>query len=150
MKNCVICSSESAEKLVQCKDAESWARLYCAAEIRQFTPILDLSTGKHNFPRSPVKHHFACRKEFVNQKTLQSLSKKTVESSESRQDLPQIRKGTCDVHNLTTNLALLPQTCIFVRRQNTNRVPKHEKNCVASKSLEQMTRKEKVCCCTPI
>ena len=88
MENCVICSSESAENLVQCKDAESWARLYCAAEIRQFTPILDLSKGKHDFPPSPVKYHVGCRKEFVNQKNLQSLSKKTAESSESGQDLP--------------------------------------------------------------
>ena len=38
MGNCVICNGESAGKLVQCKDAESWARLYWAAEIRQFEP----------------------------------------------------------------------------------------------------------------
>jgi hypothetical protein len=73
MENCVICSSESDENLAQCEDAESWARLYCAAEIRQFTPILDLSDGKHDFPRSPVKYQVTCRKGFVNQKNRQSI-----------------------------------------------------------------------------
>ena len=79
----MICNGESAGNRVQCKNAESWARLHCAAEIRQFPPILDLSTGKHDFPRSPVRYHIVCRKVFVNQKNLQSLSKKTAESSES-------------------------------------------------------------------
>ena len=58
----MICNGESAGNLVQPKDAESWARLYCAAEIRQFAPILDLSTGKHDFLRSPVRYHVRCRK----------------------------------------------------------------------------------------
>ena len=69
--------------------------------------------------------------EFVNQKNLQSLSKKkTAESSESGRDL----------HKSSTNSAVLLRRAYFVRRQNTNRAQKHEKNCIASKSLEQMTR----------
>ena len=30
----MISNDESAGNLVQCKDEEPWARLYCAAEIR--------------------------------------------------------------------------------------------------------------------
>ena len=56
-------------------------------------------------------------KEFVNQKNLQSLSKKKIaESSESGQDLPQIRRGTRDVDESATNSAVLPQTCIFCKK----------------------------------
>ena len=51
IESCVICS-ESDEHLVQCKDEESWARLYHAAVIRQHRQIFDLSTGERDFPQS--------------------------------------------------------------------------------------------------
>ena len=77
MENCIICSTsdEKDNNLVQCKTAKPWARVYCAAEVWQFTPILELSNGKNDFPRSLVKCRMSCRKEFVNQKKIQSLLK---------------------------------------------------------------------------
>ena len=50
---CVICS-ESDGRLMQCKDAESWARFYRVGLIKQHRQILDLSTGEQDFPQSPV------------------------------------------------------------------------------------------------
>ena len=53
MECCVICS-ESDGSLMQCKDAESWARFHHAAVIKQHRQILDLSKGEQDFPQSPV------------------------------------------------------------------------------------------------
>ena len=53
MECCLICS-ESDGSLMQYKDAESWARFYHAAVIKQHRQILDLSTGEQDFPQSPV------------------------------------------------------------------------------------------------
>ena len=47
IESCVICS-ESDDHLVQCKDEESWTRLYHAAAIRQHRQIFDLSTGERD------------------------------------------------------------------------------------------------------
>ena len=51
IESCVICS-ESDEHLVQCKDDESWTRVYRTSAIRQHRQILDLSTGERDFPQS--------------------------------------------------------------------------------------------------
>ena len=50
MECCMICS-ESNGRLMQYKDAESWARFYRAAVIKQLCQILDLSTGEQEFPQ---------------------------------------------------------------------------------------------------
>ena len=54
IESCVICS-ESDASLMQRKNAESWARLYRTAAIKQYHHILDLSTAEQNFSQSPVK-----------------------------------------------------------------------------------------------
>ena len=49
----MICS-KSDGRLMQCKDAESWARFYRVGLIKQRRQILDLSTGEKDFPQSHV------------------------------------------------------------------------------------------------
>ena len=49
----MICS-ENDGRLMQRKDAESWARFYRVGLIKQHRQILDLSTGEQDFPQSPV------------------------------------------------------------------------------------------------
>lgn len=53
MECCVICS-KSYGSLMQCKDAESWARFCHVAVIKRHRQILDLSTGEQDYPQSPV------------------------------------------------------------------------------------------------
>ena len=108
----MICS-ERDEGLVQCKDAESWARLYRAEAIKQHHQILDLSTGEQDFPKLPVKYHASCRKGFVNQKSLEILARKTTESIETGQDQLQLRRSSRDLQGSSGNWAVLQDTCIL-------------------------------------
>ena len=55
IESCVICS-ESDASLMQRKNAESLARLYRVAAIKQHHHILDLSTAEQDFSQSPVKY----------------------------------------------------------------------------------------------
>lgn len=108
----MICN-EIDESLVQCKDAESWARLYRAAAIKQHHQILDLSTGEQDFPKLHVKYHASCRKGFVNQKCLEILTSKSTESIETGQDLPQLRQNSRDLQGSIGNSAVLQDSCVF-------------------------------------
>ena len=126
MYSCVFCGESNGHPM-QCKDKDSWTRLYCAVAIRKHGQILDLSTAEHNFP-PPVKYHVSCRKEFVNQKSLQIITRKTRENTEAVQDHPQLRRSTCDLEGLSDNSAVLCQDiCYFVRKENTNREQEHGK-----------------------
>ena len=113
MDTCVICNEEGVG-LVHCKDAESWTRLHRAAVIRQHQTILALSTGESEFPESPVKYHVSCRKAFVNQKTLQSMTRETVQSSESSDQ----RRGSIRNKQASSSSksAVLPDVCLFCKK----------------------------------
>ena len=113
MERCIICS-KSSTGLSQCKDAESWERLYCAAVIRKHKAILDFSSGKNEFPVAPVKYHITCRKDFVNQKSLQAISEK-VSSDGTSQDQPAPRRSARDPAQAVLP-AVLPVLCIFCNK----------------------------------
>lgn len=137
MENCVICC-ESDGSLVQCKDAESWARLYRAAAIKQHHQILDLSTGEQDFPKFHVKYHASCRKGFVNQKSLEILTRKSTESIETGKDQSQLRRSSRDLQGSSGNRQCCKTHVYFVIKENISREQEHGRNCVASKHLERM------------
>ena len=129
MESCVICS-ENDEHLVQCKDEESWARLYRAAAIRQHRQILDLSTGERDLPQSPVKYHFTCRKGFVNQKSLEILKRQVEDCGEAgKKSAPVAKDRQC-----------FQTRAYFVRKQSTNQEQEQGSHCVAPKNSEQIRR----------
>ena len=52
----MICS-ESDGRLMQCKDAESWAKFYRVGLIKQHRQILDLSKGEQDFRSCVASKH---------------------------------------------------------------------------------------------
>lgn len=117
MDRCIICSKFGAG-LSQCQDIESWQRLYRAAELRKYQPILELSTSQDEYPTTPVKYHRACRKDFVNQKSLDNLSKSdlTVEGADEAGESTQRRRSVRKHPSTSTSSGVLPDHCVFCKK----------------------------------
>ena len=86
------------------------------AAIKQHHQILDLSTGEQDFPKLHVKYHASNRKGFVNQKSLEILTRKSTESIETGQDQPQLRRSTRDLQGSSGNSAVPQDTCVFCNK----------------------------------
>ena len=95
---------------------ESGTVWYRTAAIKQHHQILDLSTGEQDFPKFHVKYHASCRKGFVNQKSLEILTRKSTESIETGKDKSQLRWSSCDLQGSSGNSTVLQDTCVFCNK----------------------------------
>ena len=114
MERCIICSASSAS-LSQCQGQESWTRLFRAAVVKNHQPILNLSFGEDDFPMAPVRYHRACRKEFVNQKSLKALSGADPSKGDVGGDSTERRRSARDP-SASTGSAVLPDHCVFCKK----------------------------------
>lgn len=83
------------EKLIQLQTQESWATLVAAAEIRNYSPILNLLPTLSIGEIPDVKYHRKCRSLFTMKKDLDSLKRK-IPSTDEHSDEPPQKKCTRD------------------------------------------------------
>ena len=86
------------------------------SERRTHQPILNLSFGEDDFPTAPVRYHRACRKDFVNQKSLKALSGADPSEGDVGGDSTERRPEA----RVTQVLQYFLIIACFARRRNTN------------------------------
>ena len=113
--------------------------MYRAVVIRKYKAILDLSSGENEFPVAPVKYHISCRKDFVNQKSLQAISKK-FSSDGTAKGQPEPRRSAHDPAQTSISAVHPVFFFFFATRQNINLVREQGKPLKAQRNLEETLR----------
>ena len=105
---CIICNNADSD-LVTCRDTKYWTTLYRAAVLHDHKAVLGLSSGKNDFPTTPVKYHRSCRSEFTHKRDLQAETS----AQNNKNDRPS-RRSSIDASQGQS--AVLPDCCVFCNK----------------------------------
>lgn len=81
--NCLIHCTETSGDLSSLQDTQSWTTLLRAAEIRQYTPILDIAKTVTGEEPPDIKYHRKCRSIFTMKRDLDKICKDANKFNES-------------------------------------------------------------------
>jgi len=81
--DCIIHCTEASGDLSSLQDTQSWKTLLKAAEIRQYTPILELTKTVKGEERPNIMYHCKCRSNFTMKRDLDNICKEKNQSNES-------------------------------------------------------------------
>ena len=103
-------SVESLTELVQLRDLESWKNFLKAAEIRDYAPLIGISTQEDEFPK--VSYHATCHSLFTLKRVLNAL---TIKSKDNQSTVRQ----SIRLSQLTTlrECGKLERKCIFCNKK---------------------------------
>ena len=98
-------SVESLTKLVQLRDLGSWKNLLKAAKVRNYAPLIGISTEEDEFPT--VSYHAVCRSLFTMRRALNALTIKSKDNQSTVRQSVRLSQPT------TLRCGKLERKCIF-------------------------------------
>ena len=125
--NCLIHCTETSGDLSSLQDSQSWTTLLRAAEIRQYTSVLDIANTVTGEEPPQIKYHRKCRSIFTMKGDLDKICKDANKFNESF-----ITERRLSVRKTPTKITVYERSCIFC-----DKVSKYAKGQHVQKKLVQ-------------
>ena len=106
--NCLIHCTETSGDLSSLQDTQSWTTLLRAAEIRQYTPILDIAKTVTGEEPPEIKYHHKCRSIFTMKQDLDKICKDANKFNES-----VVTERRLSMREPPTKNTIYERVCIF-------------------------------------